>query len=45
MLGGTVMLFFGAANLYVGASRNHFRFIACEFALQWNAGAGSSSKA
>jgi len=26
MLGGTVMLFFGAANLYIGASRRYFRY-------------------
>jgi hypothetical protein len=26
MLGGTVMLFFGAANLYIGASRRHFSY-------------------
>ena len=26
MLGGTVMLFLGAANLYIGASRRHFRY-------------------
>src|SRR4051794_13208565 len=26
MLGGTIMLFFGAANLYIGASRRHFKY-------------------
>jgi hypothetical protein len=26
MLGGTIMLFFGAANLYIGASRQHFKY-------------------
>src|SRR5690349_15780404 len=26
MLGGTLMLFFGAANLYVGATRRYFRW-------------------
>jgi hypothetical protein len=26
MLGGTVMIFFGAANLYIGASRRHFAY-------------------
>lgn len=26
MIGGTIMLFFGAANLYVGASRQHFKY-------------------
>ena len=26
MLGGTVMLFLGAANLYIGASRSHFSY-------------------
>lgn len=25
MLGGSIMLLFGAANLYIGAARNHFR--------------------
>jgi hypothetical protein len=26
MIGGTIMLLFGAANLYVGATRRHFRY-------------------
>ncbi len=26
MLGGTIMLFFGAANLYIGATRRHFKY-------------------
>ncbi len=26
MLGGTIMLFFGAINLYIGATRRHFRY-------------------
>jgi hypothetical protein len=26
MLGGTIMLFFGAANLYIGSSRRHFKY-------------------
>ena len=26
MIGGTIMLFFGAANLYIGASRQHFKY-------------------
>lgn len=26
MVGGTIMLFFGGANLYIGATRRHFKF-------------------
>jgi hypothetical protein len=26
MLGGTIMLFFGAVNLYIGATRRHFKY-------------------